>query len=196
LERALCIQHPKCLILLPTSYFSFLGTSCVYSTLFSSPASRKAKKGAFRRRIHSLRVCQLWLPKVRSLLPRSLFSARRVRGLTNPIAYHIKQTVLAAVMAEKQPTSVEKETTAPRNHASDTEKETAVPAAEVATKDRRKSHMSIEDPSLPTSSSRNSISTESDHERYSHESRVRNRPLTPQLSRTSSTGWYTHGLGP
>ncbi|KAK1808734.1 hypothetical protein LTR12_016899 [Friedmanniomyces endolithicus] len=91
-------------------------------------------------------------------------------------------------MAEKQPASVEKETTVPRNHASDTEKETPVPAAEIATKDRRKSHMSIEDPSSPTSSSRNSISTESDHERYSHESRGRNRPLAPQLSRTSSTG--------
>ncbi|KAK1008669.1 hypothetical protein LTR91_003028 [Friedmanniomyces endolithicus] len=91
-------------------------------------------------------------------------------------------------MAEKQPTSVENETAVDRNHASDTEKETAVPVAEVATKDRRKSHMSIEDPSSPTSSSRNSISTESDHERYSHESRGRTRPLAPQLSRTSSTG--------
>ena len=77
---------------------------------------------------------------------------------------------------------------ASRDNAFAAENETAASEAEVATNDRRTSHMSIEDPTSRASSSGDSILTESDHEyeRYSSESR-RGRPLAPHLSRTTST---------
>ncbi|KAK3657841.1 hypothetical protein LTR56_002220 [Elasticomyces elasticus] len=90
-------------------------------------------------------------------------------------------------MAEKH--AIEKETTVvPRDLAPGAERKEAVSEAEVATKDRRKSHMSIEEqePGSPTSSA-SSILTESDHERYSVDSQRRPRSLAPHLSRTTST---------
>ncbi|KAK5112729.1 hypothetical protein LTR62_003827 [Meristemomyces frigidus] len=52
-------------------------------------------------------------------------------------------------------------------------------------RDRRRSHMSVEEPDSPHSSSGDSILTESDHE---DERRDHRKALAPQLSRTSSTG--------
>ncbi|KAK3074340.1 hypothetical protein LTR53_003330 [Teratosphaeriaceae sp. CCFEE 6253] len=77
---------------------------------------------------------------------------------------------------------------ASREDASAAAQEIAIPKAEVATTDRRKSHMSFEDPTSPGSSSGDSILTESDHDRHSHEYEKRGRGLAPHLSRTSSAG--------